>query len=36
MHDCLLSEEQRMIRDSASSFGRKQLAPHAAERDRTK
>lgn len=36
MHDCLLSEEQRMIRDSARSFGLEKLAPHAAERDRNK
>ncbi len=36
MHDCLLSEDQRMIRDSARAFGRDRLAPGAAERDRIK
>ena len=36
MHDCLLNEVQRMIRDSARSFARDRLAPSAAERDRTK
>ncbi|MBC2884717.1 acyl-CoA dehydrogenase family protein [Ochrobactrum sp. CM-21-5] len=34
-HDCLLTEEQRMIRDSARSYSRERLAPTAAERDRT-
>ncbi len=28
MHDCLLSEDQRMIRDSARAFGRDRLAQH--------
>ena len=36
MHDCLLSDDQRMIRDSARAFARDRLAPSAAERDRTK
>ncbi|MFD1793593.1 acyl-CoA dehydrogenase family protein [Ochrobactrum teleogrylli] len=33
-HDCLLTDEQRMIRDSARSFAREKLAPTAAMRDR--
>jgi alkylation response protein AidB-like acyl-CoA dehydrogenase len=31
----LLSEEQRMARDTAREFARRELAPHAAEWDRT-
>lgn len=34
MYDCLLSEDQRMIRESARAFARDYLAPGAAERDR--
>jgi alkylation response protein AidB-like acyl-CoA dehydrogenase len=30
-----LSEEQRLIRDTARQFAQEQLAPHAGERDRT-
>ena len=30
-----LTEEQTMIRDMARAFASEQLAPHAAERDRT-
>lgn len=33
-HDCLLTDEQRMIRDSARSFAREKLALTAAMRDR--
>ena len=36
MYDCLLTDDQRMIRDSARAFGRDRLAPSAAARDRTK
>ena len=36
MHDCLLTDDQRMIRDSARAFARDRLAPTAAERDREK
>lgn len=36
MYDSLLTDDQRMIRDSARAFGRDRLAPGAAERDRTK
>ncbi|MFZ1725811.1 MAG: acyl-CoA dehydrogenase family protein [Albidovulum sp.] len=36
MYDCLLTDDQRMIRDSARAFGRDRLAPSAPERDRTK
>jgi len=36
MHDSLLSDDQRMIRDSARAFGREVLAPTAAQRDREK
>ncbi len=36
MHDCLLTDDQRMIRDSARAFARDRLAPSATERDRTK
>jgi len=36
MDDCLLSDDQRMIRDSARSFAREKLAPTAADRDRNK
>jgi len=31
----LLSEEQRMVRDTAREFARRELAPHSAEWDRT-
>jgi len=30
MHDALLTEEQRMVRDMAREFSRQELAPHAA------
>jgi alkylation response protein AidB-like acyl-CoA dehydrogenase len=33
MHDCLLNDDQRMIRDSARAFARDVLAAGAAERD---
>lgn len=33
MHDCLLNDDQRMIRDSARAFGREVLEPGAAQRD---
>lgn len=33
MHDCLLNDEQRMIRDSARAFASEVLAPTAARRD---
>lgn len=33
MHDCLLTDDQRMIRDSARAFAREVLAPTAARRD---
>ncbi len=36
MHDILLTDDQRMIRDSARAFAQAQLAPTAAERDRNK
>lgn len=36
MHDSLLSDDQRMIRDSARAYGREVLAPTAAQRDREK
>lgn len=36
MHDCLLNDDQRMIRDSARAFARDILADGAAERDRNK
>lgn len=31
MHDALLTEEQRMVRDMAREFSRQELAPHAAQ-----
>lgn len=34
MHDSLLTEDQRMIRDSARAFVQERLAPTAGERDR--
>ncbi len=36
MHDCLLTDDQRMIRDSARAFARDVLAPTAARRDADK
>ena len=36
MHDCLLTDDQRMIRDSARAFARDVLAPGAARRDADK
>lgn len=33
MHDCLLNDDQRMIRDSARNFAREVLEPGAAQRD---
>lgn len=36
MHDSLLTDDQRMIRDSARAFAQERLAPTAAERDRGK
>ncbi len=36
MHDILLTDDQRMIRDSARAFAQDRLAPTAAERDRAK
>src|SRR5690625_2065125 len=33
MHDALLTEEQRMVRDMAREFARQELAPHAAQWD---
>lgn len=33
MHDCLLNDDQRMIRDSARIFAREVLEPGAAQRD---
>lgn len=36
MHDSLLTDDQRMIRDSARAFARERLVPTAAERDREK
>lgn len=34
--DALLSDEQRAVRDAARAFAQKELAPHAAEWDRTR
>lgn len=36
MSDCLLTDDQRMIRDSARAYAREKLAPTAAQRDREK
>lgn len=36
MHDCLLTEDQIMIRDSARVFAQERLAPTASMRDRRK
>lgn len=36
MHDSLLTEDQRMIRDNARAFAQERLAPTAGERDRSK
>ncbi|MCB2126533.1 MAG: acyl-CoA dehydrogenase family protein [Rhodobacteraceae bacterium] len=36
MHDSLLTDDQRMIRDSARAFAQERLAPTAADRDRGK
>lgn len=36
MHDSLLTDDQRMIRDNARAFAQERLAPTAADRDRSK
>ena len=33
MHDSLLTDDQRMIRDSARAFAQERLAPTAADRE---